>query len=325
VLSVGAQASAQDAATAGALFDKGVAEMQAGHFDTACPAIEESQRLDPHPGTLFTLAECQSKWGKVASAVAHYQDYVGLVSRLARDQQARHRDRVNVANAQLAKLKPSLPQLTLSLPATAPEGTSVTRDGVPLQGIALGTALPVDPGEHVIITQAPGAEPHRMTVTIALSETKNVVLDVVAASAPSAQVVAPSNELPHSEIQPEPSPNPSRPSRTPAFVVGGIGVAGIAVGAVTGVLVLGKKSVVSDECDGKQCRSQKGVDAAKSGQTLGLISDIGFGVGIAGLAVGAVLLLTGHSHSEQSAHRTLWQPLVATTPGGAWAGLSRRW
>jgi hypothetical protein len=35
-------AFAQDAASAGALFDKGVANMQAGHFDVACPAIERA-------------------------------------------------------------------------------------------------------------------------------------------------------------------------------------------------------------------------------------------------------------------------------------------
>jgi hypothetical protein len=64
LLCAAGRASAQDAAAAGALFDKGVADMQAGHYSSGCPAIEESQELDPHPGTLFTLAECQAKWGR---------------------------------------------------------------------------------------------------------------------------------------------------------------------------------------------------------------------------------------------------------------------
>ena len=165
VLSLAASpAFAQDAATAGALFDKGVLDMQAGHFDSACPALEESQQLDPHPGTLFTLAECQAKWGKVASAVQHYQDYTDLVSRLPADQQTRHRERVAIAKAQLGKLKPSVPTLTLVLPATAPPETIVTRNGVALQGAALGLALPVDPGQYVIVTRLPGGAEHSATV-----------------------------------------------------------------------------------------------------------------------------------------------------------------
>jgi hypothetical protein len=84
-------AAAEDTATAGALFEKGVADMEAKRFASACPAIEESQRIDPRPGTLFTLAECLAGWGKVASAVARYQDYVDLVPLLAPQQQARHR------------------------------------------------------------------------------------------------------------------------------------------------------------------------------------------------------------------------------------------
>src|SRR4051812_3860428 len=97
-------ASAADSVTAEALFEKGVAEMQAGRFETACPAIEESQRIDVRPGTLFTLAECYAQWGKVATASARYQEYVDLVSQLTVEQQQRHRARVEIARAQLAKL-----------------------------------------------------------------------------------------------------------------------------------------------------------------------------------------------------------------------------
>jgi hypothetical protein len=316
------RACAQDAATAGALFDKGVADMQAGRFDSACPALEESQQLDPHPGTLFTLAECQAKWGKVASAVQHYQDYADLVSRLPPGQQARHRERVGIAKAQVGKLKPSVPTLTLVLPATAPPETSVTRNGVALQGAALGLALPVDPGQYVIVTHLPGGAEHSTTVSIALGDTKRVELDVSqqptapASPAPESAAVAPQNSAPPAESQ--------RNSNTPAYVIGGIGVAGIAVGSVTGILVFGKKSTVKDDCAGTTC-SSAGVSAANSGKTLAIVSDIGFGVGIVGLATSAVLLLT-RPKAEPAAQALTprWEPLLASTPGGAWAGLGHR-
>ncbi len=316
----GSSALAQDAAAAGALFDKGVADMQAGHFDAACPALEESQQLDPHAGTLFTAAECQAKWGKLATAVAHYQDYVGVVSRLPSDQQARHHARVLTATAQISKLKPSVPQLTLVLPASAPAGTTVSRDGVQLQGAALGLALPVDPGEHVIVTHAPGGEDTSVSVSLAAGQTKQLELSVKAA--PAAAAVVPLAPAEPAATTPSATPEPHSASKTPAYIIGGVGVAGILVGSVAGILVFGKKSTVTSKCADHTC-DQAGVDAANSGKTLGLVSDIGFGVGIAGLATSAILLLT-QPKAESSAQTPRWQPLLAGTPGGAWAGIGKR-
>jgi hypothetical protein len=318
------RAFAQDAATAGALFDKGVLDMQAGRFDNACPALEESQQLDPHPGTLFTLAECQAKWGKVASAVQHYQDYTDLVSRLPPAQQARHRERVGIAKAQLGKLKPSVPTLTLVLPATAPRETTVTRNGVALQGAALGLALPVDPGQYVIVTHLPSGAEHSATVSIALGDAKRVELDV---SQPAA-LVSPASEpaAPAPSVSPGSAPpaESQRKSNTLAYVIGGIGVAGVAVGSVTGILVFGKKSTVKDDCVGSTC-SSAGVSAANSGKTLAIVSDIGFGIGIVGLATSAVLLLTRpKAEPDAQVLAPRWEPLLASTPGGAWAGLGHR-
>src|SRR4051812_5323242 len=87
-------ALAQDPAAAEALFNKGVTEMQAGHFDVACPAISESQRLDPRPGTLFTLAECEAKSGKIATALVHYDDYLHAAEGLPAAQKKRHAERM---------------------------------------------------------------------------------------------------------------------------------------------------------------------------------------------------------------------------------------
>src|SRR5438477_5379956 len=92
-ISISTRALAQDLAAAEALFNKGLADMQAGHYDTGCPSIAESYRLDPRPGTLFTLAECEAKGGKLATAVARYEDYLQLFARLTPDQQAKQKGR----------------------------------------------------------------------------------------------------------------------------------------------------------------------------------------------------------------------------------------
>jgi hypothetical protein len=319
-------AAAEDTATAGALFDKGVADMEAKRFDSGCPAIEESQRIDPRPGTLFTLAECLSGWGKVASAVARYQEYVDLVSLLSPQQQARHRDRLVTARAQLTKLKPTVPTLMLVLPANAPAGTTVTRNGETLGSAALGLALPVDPGTYDIVTRAPGMPARQTSVTLALGDAKRLELET---GTPTATLPAPPPPVPPPTTEPTVAAAPpiERSSgsgrRTAAYIAGGVGIAGVVLGSVTGILVLGKKQTVSDNCPNHECNDE-GYSAVNSAQSLALVSNIGFGVGIAGLVVGGVLLLTGSDGKPQQSARA-WQPTLTASNGTYGAGLLHRW
>ena len=81
-----------------------------------------------------------------------------------------------------------------------------------------------------------------------------------------------------------------------AFVAGGVGLASIVVGAVTGGLVFAKKSTVSDNCIDTVCNAQ-GKDAVDQASTLALVSDITFGVGLAGVAAGVVLYLLAPSQA----------------------------
>jgi hypothetical protein len=324
-------AAAQDTATAGALFDKGVADMEAKHFASACPAIEESQRIDPRPGTLFTLAECLAQWGKAASAVARYQEYVDLVPLLAPQQQARHRDRLATARAQITKLKPTVPTLTLVLAASAPAGTTVTRNGEALGSAALGLALPVDPGEYEIVTRAPGVPDRQTRVTLELGDVKRLELETGAAAPkpnvpPEAPPAAPAAAVGVEKKVPAESPRaPASGSgrRTAAYVAGGVGIAGIALGSVTGILALGKKQTVSDNCPNHDC-NDAGYSAVTSGKSLALVSTIGFGVGIAGVVLGGVLLLTGSDAKPEQSART-WQPVLTAGNGTYGGGFSRRW
>src|SRR5688572_10698415 len=55
------------------LFDKGLADMKAGNYESGCPALEESFRQDPQPGALFTLATCESRRGRLATGMKHFE------------------------------------------------------------------------------------------------------------------------------------------------------------------------------------------------------------------------------------------------------------
>ena len=289
-------ARADDGGTAQALFDKGVADLENGRSETACPAFAESQRLDPRPGTLFALADCEVALGKIASALGHYHEYIGWISRLADDQQTRHAERVGLARAQVEALGGKVPTLVLALSPLAPAGTVIERDGVALQGAALGVALPIDPGDHVIVSRAPGRAEERLTINVAIGDAKRLELPLQPEAPPStAPPIAPSvteKTALATEAENPPNDDAGSSQRTLAYVAGGIGLAGIVVGAVTGVLVLDRKATVDDQCNVNHVCSKEGKEAADSGQTLAAVSTIAFGVGLAGIATGVTLILT---------------------------------
>ncbi len=305
----------RDEIVATAQFEKGLADMKAGHFDRGCPALAESYRLDPRPGVLFTLAECEAQWGRVASAMAHYGDFLGLVERMSPDQQAKQRERAVIAKEQRAALADAAPKLTLSLPAKAPADLVVKRDGSELGRPSLDLALPVDPGEHVIVVLAPDGGKTEVTVTLAKGEKKTIELAIPSPVARAVVAPAPKEERPAA-----PPPSESRRSATGplTWVAFGVGAVGLGVGGVTGALVLGKKSTIDGHCADVQCDSE-GLKAADSAKTLGLVSTIGFAVGAVGVAAGVVLLVTGGSGRPTT--RSGLAPVIAVSDRGGAAGL----
>jgi hypothetical protein len=305
-LAFASPALAQDIATAEALFNRGLAEMEAGNYTAGCPAIAESQRLDPRAGTLFTLAQCEVRWGRIATAVTRLGDYLQLYDRLPTGQKVRQGDRAKVAREQLEKLTPEVPELTLSLPPGAPAGTVVKRDDAVVAGAALGIGLPVDPGEHVVSTQAPGGTLWELRITIAKGEKQPLVLEVKPAPtvearpamAPPSVVAAPVLPPPVLPLPPAESGPSSR--RVAIYAASGVGIAGLVLGGVMGGLALGKKSIIESHCGSaihlaEPTRCDKdGFDAGQSVKTLGLVSTIGVVAGLAGVGTAVVLLVTEH-------------------------------
>jgi hypothetical protein len=322
------RATAQEDAAAEALFNKGLSEMEAGHYDTACPTIKESQRLDPRMGTLFTLAECEAKGGMIASAVAHYDEYLRLFGRLTAQQKTSQAGREKVSATQKAALTPQVPYVTLVL-RDAPAGTTVKWDDVVFNLPALGVPLPVNPGDHTATTQLPGGGGNLVThVTIARGERKQVDLKLPpsgsAKPAAAAAAVVSATTAPAAASAP-PADDPQASGSRKPFIYGaaGVGALGIIVGSITGLVVIGKKGTIEDNCVETSCNAV-GKEAADSAQTLGTVSTIGFGVGIVGLGAAAVMLLTEPPKTGAATARS-WSPYVADRKDGVVLGVQRAW
>jgi hypothetical protein len=336
-LSLTAPALAQDVAPAEVLFTRGMAHMDAGRYEAGCKLIAESQRLDPRPGTLFTLAVCEMQWGRIATAAAHYADYLSLYDHLTPEQKARQKTRPKEAKAQRDALLPLVPELTVVLPPGAPTGTVVKRNGAVVADAALGIGLPVDPGEHVVTTQAPGGPVGEQRITLGKGEKKQLTLEVKLTPEASTQPAKtePVKAQPVKvEPQPPKAPEGSDGRRIAMYVVGGVGVAGLVLGGVMGGLTLGKKGTIADHCgskvgskDATAC-DPTGLDAASSGKTLALVSTIGFGVGLAGIGTAAVLLLTEPKRAkpaDTASRRWITAGVLEAGPAGAMVGARGRW
>src|SRR5687767_12831350 len=122
----GASAQKSDKlARAQILFEEGVALMKAGKHAEACPKLAQSDELDPGTGTKYRLAECYEGSGRVASAWALYVVVADESRKAARS------DRQEQARKRADELRPKLPELTITVPASvaAIEGLELKRDG----------------------------------------------------------------------------------------------------------------------------------------------------------------------------------------------------
>jgi hypothetical protein len=294
VLAAPVRAQANDAAAAEALFEAGRQAMAREDYASACKNFEDSQKLDPAIGTIFNLANCEELRGRLASA---WQRFTEVAQQLPDTDERRA-----IALERAEALKGRLPYLTLRFGAGVPSDAQVTRDGIAIGAAGLGVPLPVDPGEHEIVVSAAGRRDKAFRVSLALSERKELV---VTAGEP----------LPAAPNQAPGTPERRDEAKGPplvGYVLAGVGVVGVAIGAVTGVMALDREATMKDDdCDpnGRTCRTQAGVDAASSGEILSTTSTIAFAVGGVSLGVGAYFLFfTGDDAKSASRSMPMGMP-----------------
>jgi hypothetical protein len=304
-----AVALAGDATLAETLFRDGKALMASHDYARACPKLAASYEQDPATGTLFALALCYEESGKLASAWTSYNEVIG------RARQEGRADRVQAASERAAALEPQLSKLLVHVPAevAAQPGFSVTRDGQPLPAAAWETAVPMDPGEHVIEATATSKAAFRQVVTIEAKADQKVVeipaLEGAAGPAAPAAVdfTAPPPTEPKSQV----------PWRTIGLVVGGAGIVGLGVGAVFGLHAksLNDDSTKHGDCDASGC-NPSGLQKNRDARSAGNVSTVLFIASGALVATGATLFIVGSTKSEQSTASVGVSPLFADSGAG---------
>lgn len=304
---VPAVAAAEDAAVspARALFNEGRALASDGNYKAACPKFEQSLRLEVGVGVQFNLADCWERTGRIASAQALF------LGAAASAKAAGQTDREQVLRDRAAALEPRLSRMVIETAETDPK-LVVKRDDMPLEPDSLGKATALDPGTYTILARAPGKKPWTKQVEL-LPETKVLTVEVPALESDAPPVVA----VAAVPAKKEPEPAPAQPAQdrgsamptTKVWVIGGIGVAGLAVGTIYGVKYKNANGDAEAICPtGKGCSVQEIqehdalIDKAKNARTW---SYVGFGVGAAAVAGAVVLYIVDRKAAAKHASLTV--------------------
>jgi hypothetical protein len=279
-----------DPAAAEALFREGRALLERGQLEPACEKLQASNELDPSAGTLLNLAACRLKQGKTATAWAYFVAAERLANQQSRSDQAAE------AKRRASELEPRLSTLTLNVRSAAP-GLEVRRAGQIVQPGSFGSPVPVDPGAMVIEASAPGYEMTRLDVSVSASAEHRVI------EIPELKKLSAATTEPAAAERAETPLVASRPaasSRTVLpWVIGGVGGATVVAGSVLGLLALSSDSRGTKACRDKLEPECTDLERARNQQALG--ASIGIGVGLVGIGVAAIWLLTGNSGRSQSA------------------------
>lgn len=304
--------SASDRATAQVLFEQGLALIEKGNAQEACPKLEESQRLDPGVGTLLYLADCYETLGRTASAWATFLD----ASYAAKD--AGQKDREKIANDNAERLKPTLSKLVLNVAGKDTPGLTVTDDQRPVSNASFGVEVPVDPGDHVIAASAEHYAPWSLTVIIPKGAGATVVDVPALEKLVEAPVAAAPPPPPALALTPATQSGPPRDDtgrdrgasqRLWGWIALGGGAAALVGSGLFTLLAVTDNGRADAQCrqDNPGLCGESGVDLAESaGRKANVASALG-GAGLAFGLTGAVLLLTApdDDHAEGSRVKVL--------------------
>jgi hypothetical protein len=225
----------------------------------------------------------------------------------------------------LAELDANLPTVVFAVQDTAGADTLKVRvsvDGTALGETLDGKAVALDPGSHKLRFEIAGADAIEQNIVI-LEGQKNRRIEI---SFKKQEALPPSPPtMPAAPPTSPPSPGDEAPQRSVApWVIGGVGLAGLAVGGILAGVVAAAKSTTENpmNCDPNlkvpMCYTAgPGLSAANRVRTLGPVSTVGFVVGGVGVGVAAVWLIArGSGKSAAPAPSVGMGPMVTTSSAG---------
>jgi Tfp pilus assembly protein PilF len=278
--------SDSDRATARALAEEGYNALRAQRYDVAEDRFRRADALVHAPTLVVDEGRALIGLGRYLDA----QEKFELVLREGVPDTAPSVWKSAVAEA--AKLreevKPKVAWLTIVVP-NVPH-PRVTISGRVIPEAAIGVKFALNPGTQSVEVAADGFGPQTQSISLGEGSEQTIEITLIPLS-PQKSV---GDSKPKFRVT---RSKDSESSHTAAHIAFGTGAVGIAVGAVTGFLALKKRSDLKSACLNGQC-PQSLESTLKSYHSLGLVSGIGFAVGLVGAATGIVLLSSDGQSSD---------------------------
>jgi len=306
--STGAWAQTSQNAAAEALFERGRNLLEAGRVEEACQQLEASERVDPAVGVLLYLGDCYERLGRTASAWATFREAASLADQSGQAQ------RKEIAMTRAAALEGRLAEVEVRVePGALVEGLEVEVGGVVIPQASWGSALPVDPGQQRVTARAPGHTQWSEFITIPLQGSAQPITVPRLRRLPSAPTPPPFADV---------DQNVGHTQRRAGIVVGGVGVAALAVGAVLGFRAMATNSDSESQCrpDDPGLCSQRGVELRDDASTWAMASTGTFIGGGVVTAAGLALYLLAPSSEDKNVQVGRVRPLVGRDGGGVALG-----
>ena len=291
-----ASAMAQTAATASpsgvaaqGRFDQGRVLFEQGRTGDALTEFRASLELFQSPNTRLYIGLCLQRVGRFADAWEELsRTVVEAGDRIATDR--RYESARDVARQALGEVEANVGLLTLRA-ASVPPGLEVHVGDAALEVPSLGTARAFDPGSYEVVARAPGFVPFRRAMTLVAGGRAEVAVTLE----PLAPVV---------EAQPAPVPVPVPPDAPPVamrgggvrvagFVVGGVGVAALAVFAGLGSAASSQYATLSQVCPRTAAGTADRVRDIDQGAAFTAGANAMLGVGLTALVAGVVMFGVG--------------------------------
>ncbi len=340
--SAAADPSPAEKSIATQLFKEARVLLEEGRIGPACRKLEESQRLDPGGGTLLNLALCHEREGRTASAWVEFTEALGIAKKDGRPQ------RIEFARSHVTQLEPQLARLSIQVSsATDLPDLEVKRDGSVVSRAAWGSPIPVDPGDHVVEATAPGKVSFKQPIVVTAGPGTETVTVPGLDDAPSpASMQSPRSAPPTAEAAatvragmgeqsvtdgPKPAEATAAAQSPPiaAWILTGVGAAGVGLGTYFALHAMALKSDADRNCGSDLCNAQGAAQNSDAIDSANLAT-VSFGVGAAGLGVGAVLFAMhawghGGGPAASSSAVTLTAGGVSLGPGRGEITVSGRW
>lgn len=269
VIAARTAAAAPDETATDTLYAEARAAFDKADYDRACPLFLQYYELSPVPAALFTLAECEARWGKPARALEHFEAYVA--TNATAPPSAVQQQRARIAYEQIAKLSALVGKVTPVVAATGPRAVAVKLDGQPVT-MPVVRALVVEPGEHVLEWTPEDGAPSTKRFVVAAGESRRIELGGASEDAGS-------------------SPwGGGRSLGAPVLVAGGVAAAGLVVGGIFGGLAWSARSDIRARCPDRECDAE-GLRDVERGQAFAAASTVGFAVCLVGAVATVALYL----------------------------------